>query len=38
MSSLENMNLALAYIEKDLTEEIDFRQVENPALCSEYHF
>ncbi|MCW5848253.1 MAG: AraC family transcriptional regulator [Anaerolineae bacterium] len=38
MSSLENMNLALAYIEKNLTEEIDFRQVENLALCSEYHF
>ena len=38
MSSLENMNLALAYIEDNLTEEIDFRQVERLALCSEYHF
>ncbi len=38
MSSLETMNLALAYIEDNLTEEIDFRQVERLALCSEYHF
>lgn len=38
MSSLEKLNLALAYIEDNLTEEIDFRQVERRALCSEYHF
>lgn len=38
MSSLERMNQALAYIEENLTEEIDFRQVERLALCSEYHF
>ncbi len=38
MSSLENLNLALSYIEEKLTEEIDFRQVERLALCSEYHF
>ena len=38
MSSLERLNEALAYIEENLTEEIDFRQVERLALCSEYHF
>ena len=38
MSSLENMNQALAYIEDNLTDEIDFREVERLALCSEYHF
>ncbi len=38
MDSLERMNLALAYIEENLTEEIDFKQVERLALCSEYHF
>ena len=38
MSSLENMNQALAYIEENLDGEIDFRQVERLALCSEYHF
>jgi AraC family transcriptional regulator len=38
MDALERLNLALAYIEDNLTEEIDFQQVENLALCSEYHF
>lgn len=38
MSSLETMNRALAYIEDALDDEIDFRQVERLALCSEYHF
>lgn len=38
MSSLERLNEALAYIEENLAEEIDFRQVERLALCSEYHF
>jgi AraC family transcriptional regulator len=38
MDSLERMNLALAYIEKSLADEIDFKQVERLALCSEYHF
>ena len=32
------MNQALAYIEENLDGEIDFRQVERLALCSEYHF
>lgn len=38
MSTLENMNQALAYIEDNLTGEIDMRRVERLALCSEYHF
>lgn len=38
MDSLERMNRALAYIEENLTGEIDFKQVEALALCSEYHF
>lgn len=38
MSSLEHLNLALAYIEGNLDGEIDFAQVERLALCSEYHF
>jgi len=32
------MNRALAYIEENLDGEVDFRQVERLALCSEYHF
>ena len=38
MSSLENMNQALAYIEDNLDGDIDFEQVERLALVSEYHF
>jgi AraC family transcriptional regulator len=38
VDSLASMNLALAYIEDNLTGEIDMRQVEQLALCSEYHF
>lgn len=38
MNSLERMNLALAYVEENLAGEIDFKQVERLALCSEYHF
>lgn len=38
MDSLEKMNRALAYIEAQLAGEIDFKQVERLALCSEYHF
>lgn len=38
MSSLENLNRALAYIEENLAGDIDFQQVERLALCSEYHF
>jgi AraC-like DNA-binding protein len=38
VSSLENLNKALAYIEENLAGDIDLRQVERLALCSEYHF
>jgi len=38
VDSLERMNRALAYIEEQLAGEIDFKQVEQLALCSEYHF
>ena len=38
MDSLERMNLALAYIEENLCDEIEMQRVEQLALCSEYHF
>ena len=38
MDALERMNLAMAYIEENLDRDIDMRQVEKLALCSEYHF
>lgn len=38
MDSLERMNQAMAYIEENLADELDFKQVERLALCSEYHF
>jgi AraC family transcriptional regulator len=38
VDSLERMNQAMAYIEEQLAGEIDFKQVERLALCSEYHF
>jgi len=38
VDSLERMNQALAYIEDNLADEIDFKEVERLALCSEYHF
>ena len=38
MNALEAMNRAMVYIEANLDGEIDFRQVERLALCSEYHF
>lgn len=38
MDALERMNQALATIEEALADEIDFKQVERVALCSEYHF
>ncbi|MCA9981490.1 MAG: AraC family transcriptional regulator [Anaerolineales bacterium] len=38
MNPLESMNQALAYIEAHLADEIDFQQIEQLALCSEYHF
>ncbi|PGZ09950.1 AraC family transcriptional regulator [Bacillus cereus] len=38
MDSLKNMNAAMQYIEDNLTDEIDFKEVARLALCSEYHF
>jgi AraC family transcriptional regulator len=38
MDSLKSMNEALHYIEKNLTDEIDFKKVSQLACCSEYHF
>ncbi|WP_282935541.1 AraC family transcriptional regulator [Paenibacillus sp. RC67] len=38
MNLLENMNKALSYIEDNLDQEIDFKEVARLAYCSEYHF
>ena len=38
MDSLKRMNEALSYIEENLTNDIDFKEVARLALCSEYHF
>ncbi|PEK01894.1 AraC family transcriptional regulator [Bacillus wiedmannii] len=38
MDSLKNMNAAMQYIENNLTNEIDFKEVAKIAFCSEYHF
>lgn len=38
MNVLEEMNQALAYIEDNLTTEVDFKEAAKRALCSEYHF
>ncbi|WP_432694383.1 AraC family transcriptional regulator (plasmid) [Priestia aryabhattai] len=38
MDLLRNMNRALHYIEENLTNDIDFREVARLALCSVYHF
>lgn len=35
---LDKMNDALSYIEENLTNEIDFKEVAKLAYCSEYHF
>jgi len=35
---LKKMNGALNYIEGNLTEDIDFKEVARLAFCSEYHF
>lgn len=32
------MNQALAYVEENLASDIDIKQIERLALCSEYHF
>ncbi|MBO8163507.1 MAG: AraC family transcriptional regulator [Brevibacillus sp.] len=38
MDLLKNMNQAITYIEENLTNEIDLREVARLAFCSEYHF
>ena len=38
MDLLKNMNGAIEYIEDNLAEDIDFKEVARKALCSEYHF
>lgn len=38
MDSLKKMNEALSYIEENLTNDIDFKEVAKIALCSQYHF
>lgn len=38
MDLLNKMNGALKYIEKNLTDDIDFKKVARLAFCSEYHF
>ena len=38
MNSLKEMNDALNYIEENLDNHIDFKEVARLALCSEYHF
>ncbi len=38
MDSIKRMNNALNYIEENLDNEIDFKEVARLAICSEYHF
>ncbi|GBG57739.1 putative HTH-type transcriptional regulator YdeE [Sporomusaceae bacterium FL31] len=38
MDLLEKMNGALVYIEENLTDNIDYKEVARLACCSEYHF
>jgi len=38
MDALKQLNLAMGYIEANITEEIDFHQVARIAGCSEYQF
>jgi len=38
MEPLKQLNLAMAYIEDNLSREIDFQNVAQLACCSEYHF
>jgi len=38
MDLLKNMNGALRYIEENLTDDIDFKEVARLAFCSKYHF
>lgn len=38
MDSIKKMNDALKYIEENIDNDIDFKEVSRLALCSEYHF
>jgi len=38
VDQLKNLNDAINYIEKNLTNEINFQEVAKKAFCSEYHF
>jgi AraC family transcriptional regulator len=38
MDLLKNLNEAIKYIEENLTDDIDFKEVIRQAYCSEYHF
>ncbi|MBG9775618.1 AraC family transcriptional regulator [Brevibacillus laterosporus] len=38
MDLLKNMNAAIQYMEDNLTNDIDFKEVARLAFCSEYHF
>ncbi|MPW27218.1 helix-turn-helix domain-containing protein [Alkalibaculum sp. M08DMB] len=38
MDSLQKMNEALSYIEDNITDEIDYKEIARLALCTEYHF
>lgn len=38
MDLIKQMNDALGYIEENLTEDIDFKEVARRAVCSQYHF
>ncbi|ADO55792.2 AraC family transcriptional regulator [Paenibacillus polymyxa] len=38
MDLLKSMNEAIRYIEENLTNEIDFKEVARLAYCSEFHF
>lgn len=38
MDSIEKMNDAINYIEDNLLDDIDFKEVARLAFCSEYHF
>ncbi|MDM5314792.1 AraC family transcriptional regulator [Fictibacillus sp. b24] len=38
MDSLQRMNDALNYIEENLADDIDYKEIAKRAYCSEYHF
>lgn len=38
MDLLKNLNEAIKYMEENLTDDIDFKEVARRACCSEYHF